>query len=172
MKTISKAFLSAIIAASCSGCSNKSISPSTELNPVNPNLCEPIKIDYDIRIKHVDTSKVTNLVNGLGYAHKLNGNWISVVKFSSPANLIPVYSGDYFRGQFFIPCGLSDVRFQSSAFLLSSVGGDNPINPNNIATIQVWANNQLIVDKRQNGLDSASWIPFKWDIGALVPVNY
>lgn len=170
MKTISKALLSAIILASCTN--NKVISPSEGIPPTNPNICQPIKIDYDIRIKHVDSSKVTNLINGLGYTYKLNGNWVQVNKFNSPSNPIPVVSGVFFRGQFFIPCGLSDVNFQSNAFLLSSVAGDPANNPNNIATIQVWANNQLIVDKRQNGVDSLAWSYYKYDLSALVPVSY
>ena len=174
MKTISKALLSAIILASCNGCNNnnKVISPKQYINPVVPVFFFFLKIDYLIRIISTDTSKVTNLVNGLGYAHKLNGNWTSVVKFSSPSNLIPVNVGDFFRGQFFIPCGLNDLRFQSSAFLLSSVSGDPLVNPQNAATIQVWANNNLIVDKRPNGFDSTVWNYGRYDIGALVPVSY
>ena len=169
LKTISKAALMSIIIASCN--KNSLISPNTGLPPEIP-LESPIKIDYSIRILSTDTSKTTNLVNGLGYVHKVNGNWIQVVKFSSPSALIPVVAGDFFRGQFFIPTGLDNINFQSSAFLLSSVMGDPANNPNNKATIEVWANNVKIIDKRPNGFDSTSWNPSKWDIGALAPVSY
>ena len=169
LKTISKAALMSLMIASCN--KNNSLSPNPITLPSNP-IELPIKIEYDIRILSTDTSKVTNLVNGLGYTHKVNGNWVQVFEFGSPSNFLPVTSGKNYRGQFLIPTGLSNVNFQSSLFLLSTVSGDPANNPNNIATIRVWANNSLIVDKRPNGFDSVSWSPYKWDIGALVPLSY
>lgn len=148
------------------------IGPNPGIDPGATPIESPIRIDWVIYVKSTDHSKVTNLTNGLGYAHKVNGNWVSVNKFSAPGAQIPVHDKQVFRGQFFIPTGLSDVNFQSSAFLLSSVTGDPAMNPSNIAYIQVYANGQLIVDKRPNGFDAVAWAPFKWDVGALVPVSY
>ena len=153
--------------------SGGSIGPNPGLNPGLTPVQTPIKIDWVIFVKSVDQSKITNLTNGLGYAHKLpNGNWASVTKFSAPGAQIPVHNKQYFRGQFFIPTGLSNVNFQSSAFLLSTLQGDSAINPNNKVYLQVYANDQLIVDRRPNGFDAAAWATNKWDASTLVPVSY
>ena len=155
------------------GISGGTIGLNPGLDPGLTPVQTPIKIDWVIYIKSVDQTKITNLTNGLGYAYKLaNGNWVSVTKFSTPGAQIPVHNGQFIRGQFFIPVGLSDINFQSSAFLLSSVMGDIVNNPSNRVYIQVYANNQLIVDRRPNGFDAAAWAINKWDAGTLVPVSY
>lgn len=171
MKTISKAMLLALITTSCGN--SKLINPIKEpTSPISPITPTTIKIDYVVRINHTDTSKVTNLVNGLGYAHKVNGNWINVDKFRYAGSFKPVVAGNFFRGQFIIPSGLSDLNFRSQLFLLSTNSGDPLVNSQNEATIQVWANNVLIVDKTPTGFDSISWNYGRYDIGALVPLTY
>jgi len=172
-KTESNFKLSSNSTSNGGGISGGTIGLNPGLDPGLTPVQTPIKIDWVIYIKSVDQTKITNLTNGLGYAHKLaNGNWVSVTKFSAPGAQIPVHNGQFIRGQFFIPVGLSDINFQSSAFLLSSVTGDIANNPSNRVYIQVYANNQLIVDRRPNGFDAAAWAINKWDAGTLIPVSY
>lgn len=166
MKTISKLALGALIAASCSN--NRVIAPAP--NPITPIIQSPIIVDFRIRILNVDSANVTNLVNGLGYVYKSNGNWIQVVKFGSMGGHLLVHQGEWFKGQFIIPSGLSDLKFQSQMFLLSN--GVSSVNPQNVVTLQVWANNTLVVDRRPNGFDSTSWNYGRYDISTLVPLTY
>lgn len=150
---------------------NTALAPADPITPINPIFTDSIKIDYAIWIKSVDTTQVTNIVNGMGYAYTVNGNWFTVEnKFKYPGNFTPVHKGKLFRGQFYIPPNLTNVRFKSALFLLSN---DFILaNQHNVATIQVWSNNVLIVDKRANGLDSVVWNYGRYDIGSLTPVFY
>lgn len=133
---------------------NATIAPEI---PITPIFLDSIQVNYVIHIKSVDTTKVTNLVNGLGYAYTINGVWHRVVKYRYDGSFLPVYKGKMIRGQFYIPPDLTNVNFQSNLFLLSTTTGDTLINPHNVATIQVWSNNVLVVDKRPSGFDSTVW---------------
>ncbi len=179
MKTLTTIFAALVLITLTVSCTKNnsltpSLAPTSKLGQdVTPVAQDSILVNYIIQIFSVYTTKITNLTNGLGYTYKDgNGNWIQVSKFSSAGGQIPVKKGQYFRGQFYIPTGLSDVNFQSQLFLLSTNVGDIANNPNNIAKIQVYANHVLIVDKRANGMDSVSWNYGRYDIGALVPVSY
>ncbi len=178
MKTLKTIFAALVLVTLTISCTkNNSLTPSLESTSklgqdVTPIYQDSILIEYVIHIKSVDSTKVTNLTNGMGYAHKVNGNWISVSKFSSAGSFIPVHKGQYFRGRFYIPIGLSNLNFQSQLHLLSSNLGDILRNPDNIATIEIHSNGVLIVDKRANGFDSTVWNYGRFDIGALVPISY
>lgn len=169
MRTISLNDLSKLITSPYK-INNSRIYPT--LNPYPIPFPKPILIEYEIRIYSVDPTKPTNLLNGLGYTYKDNGNWIKKVMFSNDGAMIPVHSKQLIRGLFYIPIGLSDLRFQSQLFLLSSVSGDPLINSKNVATIRVKANGNVILDKSPTGIDSVVWNYGRYDISASVPVNY
>lgn len=148
---------------------NATIAPEI---PITPIFLDSIQVNYVIHIKSVDTTKVTNLVNGLGYAYTINGVWHRVVKYRYDGSFLPVYKGKMIRGQFYIPPDLTNVNFQSNLFLLSTTTGDTLINPHNVATIQVWSNNVLVVDKRPSGFDSTVWNYGRYDISSLTTLSY
>lgn len=167
--------VSAILSLTISSCTkNKLIAPTTEVGPIdNPSLeADSILITYIINVQSVDTTKVTNLTNGLGYAFKdVNGNWQTVCKAFSPGGYVQVHAGTILRGSFNVPVGLDNGLFQSTAFLLSSVSGDIARNSANLATIKVYEDGVLIVDKSATGMDSVDWNYDKWNLNATKPLH-
>lgn len=159
------------------------LSPSVKVVDVSNSLnTDSINIFYVIRILSVDLNsdnndlvKTTNLVNDIGYTYKdISGNWIRVVKYGYDGRFMQVHQGQIIRGTFKVPAGLNSINFQSQLFLLTTNTGDVAMNPQNIATLQVFEDGNIIVDKSPSGIPANyfNWIaPYKWDLSALTPLH-
>lgn len=138
-------------------------------------IFDSITIDYVINIVSVDTTKVTNLVNGLGYTYKnQSGNWVRVVKYAYDGCFKKVQKGEVIRGRFKVRESLDNINFQSNLFLLSTNMGDPAINSQNIATLQVYEDGVLIVDKSPSGTPTNNFYwtaPYQFDISVLTPLH-
>lgn len=174
-KIISILAIATLFTTAIASCTKaKAIKPQQEVGPVvNPTLApDSIEVTYIIHVLSTDTTKVTNLVNGIGYAYKdAGGNWQRVTKVFADVSFIPVHAGQIFRGTFYVPAGLDNPLFQSSAFLLSSNSGDVARNPANLVTIKVFEDGNLIVDKSASGIDSVDWGYDKWNINSTKPLH-
>lgn len=163
--------LAAIVSLTVSSCvKHNTLAPSTE--PVITEVAtapDSVLLTYEIHVVSVDTTKVTNLVNGMGYSYKDSlGVWHTNYKFQTETSFVPVHAGQYFRGQFYVPTNLTGICFRSALFLLSTTTGDIARNPNNIITMKVRKNGNVIVDRSPNGIDSVDWGYDKWNINSNV----
>jgi hypothetical protein len=163
--------LSAIVSLAVSSCvKHTPLAPSTEpvITAVTP-APDSVLITYEIHVVSVDTTKVTNLVNGMGYSYKDSlGVWHTNYKFQAEVAFVPVHAGQYFRGQFYVPTHLTGICFRSALFLLSTTTGDIASNPNNVITMKVHKSGNVIVDRSANGIDSVDWNYGRWNINANV----
>jgi hypothetical protein len=161
----------AIVSLTVSSCvKHNTLTPVAE--PVITEVAsapDSVLITYEIHVVSVDTTKVTNLVNGMGYSYKDSlGVWHTNYKFQAEVAFVPVHAGQYFRGQFYVPTHLTGVCFRSALFLLSTTTGDIASNPNNVITMKVRKNGNVIVDRSANGIDSVDWNYGRWNINAHV----
>lgn len=176
MKTsILKTAAIALLSLSIVSCSHSKIIAPID-TPIDPPIEDSINVTYVIEIKSVDTTRTTNLVDGLGYTYKdTSGSWRRVVKYAYDGSFKPVHAGDVIKGSFKVPTGLDNINFQSQLFLLTSTTGDPAMNSNNIATLRVFEDGILIVDKSPTGTPANSFYwgvgGNKWDIGVLTPLH-